>query len=50
MLDDLDELELTHYLKSSEMEIRDRLHQMEHLDKMLDKLIQQNGGNKRAVP
>ena len=41
---DLDELELTHYLKSSEMEIRDRLHQMEHLDKMLDKLIQQNGG------
>ena len=41
---DLDELELTHYLKSSEMEIRDRLHQMEHLDKMLDKLIEQNGG------
>ena len=26
------------------MEIRDRLHQMEHLDKMLDKLIEQNGG------
>lgn len=41
---DLDELELTHYLKSSELEIRDRLHQMEHLDKMLDKLIEQNGG------
>ena len=28
---DLDELSLTHYLKSSELEIRDRLHQMEHL-------------------
>jgi glycosyltransferase involved in cell wall biosynthesis len=41
---DLDELELTHYLKSCELEIRDRLHQMEHLDKMLDKLIEQNGG------
>jgi hypothetical protein len=41
---DLDELELTHYLKSCEMEIRDRLHQMEHLDKMLDKLVEQNGG------
>lgn len=41
---DLDELELTHYLKSSELEIRDRLHQMEHLDKMLDRLIEQNGG------
>ena len=41
---DLDQLELTHYLKSSEMEIRDRLHQMEHLDKMLDKLVRQNGG------
>lgn len=41
---DLDELELTHYLKSCELEIRDRLHQMEHLDKMLDKLVEQNGG------
>lgn len=41
---DLDELQMTHYLKSSEMEIRDRLHQMEHLDKILDKLVQQNGG------
>ena len=41
---DLDELELTHYLKNSETEIRDRLHQMEHLDKILDKLIEQNGG------
>ena len=41
---DLDELSLTHYLKSSELEIRDRLHQMEHLDKILEKLIEQNGG------
>jgi glycosyltransferase involved in cell wall biosynthesis len=41
---DLDELSLTHYLKSCELEIRDRLHQMEHLDKMLDKLVEQNGG------
>jgi glycosyltransferase involved in cell wall biosynthesis len=41
---DLDELQLTHYLKSCELEIRDRLHQMEHLDKMLEKLVEQNGG------
>ena len=41
---DLDELTLTHYLKSCELEIRDRLFQMEHLDKMLDKLVEQNGG------
>jgi len=41
---DLDELALTHYLKSCELEIRDRLHQMEHLDKILEKLIEQNGG------
>ena len=41
---DLDELSLNHYLRSSELEIRDRLHQMEHLDKILEKLIEQNGG------
>jgi len=41
---DLDELSLTHYLKSCELEIRDRLHQMQHLDKILDKLVEQNGG------
>ena len=41
---DLEELELMHYLKGSEMEIRDRLHQMQHMDKMLEKLVQQNGG------
>jgi glycosyltransferase involved in cell wall biosynthesis len=41
---DLDELTLTHYLKSCELEIRDRLHQMEHFDKILAKLVEQNGG------
>jgi len=41
---DLEELELTHYLKGSELEIRDRLHQLQHLDQMLDKLVEQNGG------
>jgi len=41
---DLDELTLSHYLKCSELEIRDRLHQMEHLDKILEKLLEQNGG------
>lgn len=41
---DLEELALTHYLKSCELEIRDRLYQMEHLDKMLEKLIELNGG------
>ena len=41
---DLEELNLTHYLRSSELEIRDRLHQMEHMDKMMDKLVEENGG------
>lgn len=41
---DLEELELMHYLKGSEMEIRDRLHQLEHMDKILNKLVEQNGG------
>lgn len=41
---DLEELEMTHYIKGSEMEIRDRLYQLEHLDKMLHKLVEQNGG------
>jgi hypothetical protein len=41
---DLEELELMHYLKGSEMEIRDRLHQLQHMDKMLNKLVEQNGG------
>ena len=41
---DLDELTLSHYLKSCELEIRDRLHQMQHLDKILDKLMEKNDG------
>jgi hypothetical protein len=41
---DLEELEMTHYIKGSEMEIRDRLYQLQHLDKMLEKLVEQNGG------
>jgi len=41
---DLEELEMTHYLKGSELEIRDRLHQLQHLDSMLEKLVEQNGG------
>jgi len=41
---DLEELEMTHYLKGSELEIRDRLHQLQHLDSMLEKLVVQNGG------
>ena len=41
---DLDELSLQQYLKSSELEIRDRLRQMEHLDKMFEGLIERNGG------
>ena len=41
---DLDELTLSHYLKFSELEIRDRLHQMQHLDKILDKLMEKNDG------
>jgi len=41
---DLEELEITHYIKGSEMEIRDRLYQLQHMDKMLEKLVEQNGG------
>jgi hypothetical protein len=41
---DLEELEMAHYLKGSELEIRDRLHQLQHLDSMLEKLVEQNGG------
>lgn len=41
---DLDNLEMKNYLKSSEIEIRDSLYQMEHLDKMLNKAIEMNGG------
>lgn len=41
---DLEELQMQHYLKSSELEIRDRLHQMEHMDKMLEALVERNDG------
>jgi len=41
---DLEELGMMHYLKSSELEIRDRLHQLEHLDKLLEKMVELNGG------
>lgn len=41
---DLDQMQLEHFLKSSELEVRDRLYQMEHLDKMLTELTERNGG------
>jgi len=41
---DLDGLELEHYIKSSELEVRDRLYQMEHMDKMLEELTERNQG------
>lgn len=41
---DLDFLNLQNFLKSSELEIRDRIQQIEFFDKILDKLVEQNGG------
>lgn len=41
---DLDRMQLEHYIKSSELEVRDRLYQMEHMDKMLEELTERNGG------
>jgi len=41
---DLDEYELTCYLKSSDIEIRDRLQQLKFLDSILDTLVERNGG------
>jgi hypothetical protein len=41
---DLDQMQLEHFLRSSELEVRDRLYQMEHLDKMLEELTDRNGG------
>lgn len=41
---DLDQMQLEHFLRSSELEVRDRLYQMEHLDKMLAELTERNGG------
>ena len=41
---DLDQMQLEHFLRSSELEVRDRLYQMDHLDKMLEELTDRNGG------
>lgn len=41
---DLDQMQLEHYIRSSELEVRDRLYQMEHMDKMLEELTERNGG------
>jgi len=41
---DLDQMQLEHFLRSSELEVRDRLYQMDHLDKMLEELTERNGG------
>ncbi len=41
---DLDQYRLYIYLKSSELEIRDRIQQMETLDKILKSLYEKNGG------
>lgn len=41
---DLDSLKLENYLRSSELEIRDRTQQINFFDKLLDKLIEMNGG------
>lgn len=35
---------LIHYLKGSELQIRDNLYQLQHYDKILEKLIELNGG------
>ena len=40
----MDELELANFLKSAELEIRDRIQQMQFFDRMIEKLIEQNGG------
>jgi hypothetical protein len=41
---DLDSMNLENFLKSSELEIRDRVQQIEFFDKLLNKLIEMNGG------
>ena len=41
---DIDEMRLVNRLKSAELEVRDRLFQMEHLEKMLQELVERNGG------
>jgi hypothetical protein len=41
---DLDSLTLENFLRSAELEIRDRTQQIEFFDKLLNKLIEMNGG------
>jgi hypothetical protein len=41
---DLDSLSLENFLRSAELEIRDRTQQIEFFDKLLNKLIEMNGG------
>lgn len=41
---DLDYLDLQNYLRSSELEIRDRVQQILFLDQLLEQLIKRNGG------
>jgi hypothetical protein len=41
---DLESLEVQNYLKSCEIEIRDRIQQMNFFDKIINKLIELNGG------
>lgn len=41
---DLDYLDLQNYLRGSELEIRDRVQQILFLDKILERLIEMNGG------
>jgi len=41
---DLDFLNLQNFLKSSELEIRDRVQQIQFFDQILEKLIEMNGG------
>jgi len=41
---DLDLMNLENFLRSSELEIRDRTQQIEFFDKLLNKLIEMNGG------
>lgn len=41
---DLDKLQLENYINTSELEIRDRVYQIEFLDKILNRLVEINGG------
>lgn len=41
---DLDKFEITNFLKSAELEIRDRIQQIQFFDRIIEKLIEKNGG------